>query len=59
MTVSADLAHVRNGEAFPRLARGSGNLSARCVLAVMIGAQGGWVSERKLHRESSPIANGA
>src|SRR6266436_8508456 len=37
----------------------SGNLSARYVLAVMIGARRGRVSERKLRRESLPIANGA
>ena len=37
----------------------TGNLSARCVLAVMIGARRGRVSERKLRRESLPIANGA
>ena len=30
----------------------TGNLSARCVLAVMIGARRGRVSERKLRRES-------
>ena len=37
----------------------TGNLSARYVLAVMIGVRRGRVSERKLRRESLPIANGA
>ena len=36
----------------PMVTTESGNLSARYVLAVMIGARRGPVSERKLRRES-------